>query len=62
MIIALFNVYLVILFILVKMKIVPFNLFFIPTGWGATDHIKPSHIIRKLILRQIAILNYVNPF
>jgi hypothetical protein len=27
MIIALFNVYLVILFILVKLKIVPFNLF-----------------------------------
>src|SRR5262245_26182796 len=27
-----------------------------------TPHIKPSHIIRKVILRQIAILNYVNPF
>jgi multidrug resistance efflux pump len=27
-----------------------------------TSHIKPSHIIRKVILRQIAILNYVNPF
>jgi len=27
-----------------------------------TDHIKPSHIIRRVILRQIAILNYVNPF
>ena len=27
-----------------------------------TEHIKPSHIIRKVILRQIAILNYVNPF
>ncbi|MFY9757558.1 MAG: DUF3302 domain-containing protein [Pseudolabrys sp.] len=24
--------------------------------------IKPSHIIRKVILRQIAIVNYVNPF
>jgi multidrug resistance efflux pump len=27
-----------------------------------TPHIKPSHIIRKVVLRQIAILNYVNPF
>jgi hypothetical protein len=27
-----------------------------------TEHIKPVHIIRKVILRQIAILNYVNPF
>jgi multidrug resistance efflux pump len=27
-----------------------------------TPHVKPSHIIRKLILRQIAIVNYVNPF
>ena len=27
-----------------------------------TEHIKPAHIIRKVILRQIAILNYVNPF
>jgi multidrug resistance efflux pump len=27
-----------------------------------TAHIKPSHIIRKVILRQIAIVNYVNPF
>jgi RND family efflux transporter MFP subunit len=27
-----------------------------------TSHIKPAHIIRKVILRQIAILNYVNPF
>ena len=27
-----------------------------------TQHIKPAHIIRKVILRQIAILNYVNPF
>src|SRR6185369_13423245 len=51
MIVALLNVYLVILFILVKTKIVPFNLFwkispvivlllllvglFIPMGWGA---------------------------
>jgi hypothetical protein len=27
-----------------------------------TDHIKPSNFIRKVILRQIGILNYVNPF
>jgi multidrug resistance efflux pump len=27
-----------------------------------TSHIKPAHIIRKVILRQIAILNYINPF
>ncbi|HEY6983475.1 MAG TPA: efflux RND transporter periplasmic adaptor subunit [Pseudolabrys sp.] len=27
-----------------------------------TDRIKPSHIIRRVILRQIAIVNYVNPF
>jgi RND family efflux transporter MFP subunit len=27
-----------------------------------TEHIKPSHVIRKVILRQIAIVNYVNPF
>jgi multidrug resistance efflux pump len=27
-----------------------------------TDRVKPSHVIRKVILRQIAILNYVNPF
>jgi multidrug resistance efflux pump len=27
-----------------------------------TAHVKPAHIIRKVILRQIAILNYVNPF
>ena len=27
-----------------------------------TDHVKPAHIIRKVLLRQIAILNYVNPF
>jgi multidrug resistance efflux pump len=33
-------------------------------GYAAiyTEHIKPSHIIRKVILRQIAIVNYVNPF
>jgi multidrug resistance efflux pump len=39
----------------------------LPTGAAGaaaiyTPHIKPAHIIRKVILRQIAILNYVNPF
>jgi multidrug resistance efflux pump len=34
------------------------------TGTAAifTDHVMVSHIIRRVILRQIAILNYVNPF
>jgi RND family efflux transporter MFP subunit len=34
------------------------------TGTAAifTDHVKATHIIRKVLLRQIAILNYVNPF
>ncbi|WP_112943843.1 MULTISPECIES: HlyD family secretion protein [unclassified Rhizobium] len=27
-----------------------------------TDHVTPTHIIRKVLLRQIAITNYVNPF
>jgi hypothetical protein len=27
-----------------------------------TDHVRPTHIIRKVLLRQVAILNYVNPF
>jgi hypothetical protein len=27
-----------------------------------TDRIKPAHVIRKVLLRQVAILNYVNPF
>jgi hypothetical protein len=27
-----------------------------------TDRIRPAHIIRKVLLRQIAILNYVWPF
>jgi hypothetical protein len=33
------------------------------TGTAAifTEAVKPTHIIRK-VLRQIAILNYVNPF
>ncbi len=34
------------------------------TGTAAiyTDHLKPTHVVRRVILRQIAILNYVNPF
>jgi len=34
------------------------------TGTGAiyTDHVKVAHIIRAVMLRQIAILNYINPF
>jgi multidrug resistance efflux pump len=34
------------------------------TGLAAiyTDHVKASHVIRKVVLRQAAILNYVNPF
>jgi RND family efflux transporter MFP subunit len=34
------------------------------TGTAAifTDHVKAAHIIRKVILRQLAILNYINPF
>lgn len=34
------------------------------TGTAAifTDHVKVTHIIRKVLLRQIAILNYINPF
>lgn len=27
-----------------------------------TDHVKVSHLIRRVLLRQIAILNYVSPF
>ena len=27
-----------------------------------TDHVKPAHIVRRVILRQVAILNYINPF
>src|SRR5262249_23125308 len=27
-----------------------------------TDHVTATHVIRKVLLRQIAILNYVNPF
>jgi RND family efflux transporter MFP subunit len=34
------------------------------TGEAAifTEHVQPAHVIRKVLLRQIAILNYVNPF
>ncbi len=34
------------------------------TGTAAifTEAVKPTHIIRRVLLRQIAILNYVNPF
>jgi multidrug resistance efflux pump len=34
------------------------------TGDGAifTDRVKPAHIIRKVLLRQIAIMNYIIPF
>jgi RND family efflux transporter MFP subunit len=34
------------------------------TGTAAiyTEHLKPTHVVRRVILRQVAILNYVNPF
>jgi RND family efflux transporter MFP subunit len=34
------------------------------TGTAAiyTDHLKPTHVVRRVILRQIAIVNYINPF
>lgn len=34
------------------------------TGTAAifTDHVKASHMIRRVVLRQTAILNYINPF
>jgi len=34
------------------------------TGEAAiyTEHVKPAHFIRRVILRQMAILNYINPF
>ena len=34
------------------------------TGTAAiyTEAVKATHVIRKVLLRQIAILNYVNPF
>lgn len=27
-----------------------------------TDHVRVAHVVRKVLLRQIAILNYINPF
>jgi hypothetical protein len=27
-----------------------------------TDHVKAAHVIRRVVLRQTAIINYVNPF
>jgi len=63
MIVALFNVYLALLFVLVKLKIVPFNLFwkvspalvlalllfglFIPMGWGAPQG--PAIVVRNSV-------------
>ena len=34
------------------------------TGTAAiyTEHLKSTHVVRRVILRQIAIINYVNPF
>jgi hypothetical protein len=34
------------------------------TGEAAifTDRVQASHVIRKVLLRQIAIMNYINPF
>jgi len=34
------------------------------TGLAAiyTEHVKAAHVIRQVILRQSAIMNYVNPF
>jgi multidrug resistance efflux pump len=34
------------------------------TGTAAiyTNHVKVSHIIRRVLLRQVAILDYINPF
>ncbi len=34
------------------------------TGTAAilTDHVKATHVIRRVLLRQVAILNYINPF
>ncbi|MBR0692272.1 HlyD family secretion protein [Bradyrhizobium lablabi] len=34
------------------------------TGTAAiyTDRLKPTHIVRRVILRQVAIVNYINPF
>jgi hypothetical protein len=34
------------------------------TGTAAiyTERMKPTHVVRRVLLRQVAILNYVNPF
>jgi multidrug resistance efflux pump len=34
------------------------------TGTAAiyTDRLKPTHVVRRVLLRQVAILNYINPF
>jgi hypothetical protein len=34
------------------------------TGLAAifTDYVKAAHLIRRVVLRQTAIMNYVNPF
>jgi hypothetical protein len=34
------------------------------TGTAAiyTEHLKPTHLIRRVLLRQVAITNYVKPF
>jgi hypothetical protein len=34
------------------------------TGTAAifTDHVRVSHVIRRVLLRQLAILDYVSPF
>jgi hypothetical protein len=34
------------------------------TGVAAifTDHVKASHMIRQVVLRQTAIMNYINPY
>jgi hypothetical protein len=34
------------------------------TGTAAiyTGHLKPTHVVRRVILQQIAILNFINPF
>jgi RND family efflux transporter MFP subunit len=34
------------------------------TGTAAiyTEHLRPTHVVRRVLLRQVAIINYVNPF
>jgi len=31
-------------------------------GWLPGQHLKPTHMVRRVLLRQVAIINYVNPF